>query len=117
MGNQMKYSSQLTRLILRDWFKRNWLATSLMTVFSAAAFVSFVNPIISGKQEIATVVRSQQIADKYNAATMITFIELSNGRNTSFVLPNGTIPPAPGSSIRVMHNQHLLLGDSFQWIQ
>jgi hypothetical protein len=117
MGNQMKYSSQLTRLILRDWFKRNWLTTSLMTVFSAAAFVSFVNPIISGKQEIATVVRSQQIADKYNAATMITFIELSNGRNTSFVLPNGTIPPAPGSSIRVMHNQHLLLGDSFQWIQ
>jgi hypothetical protein len=100
-----------------DWLKQQWTVIAALPVAAALVALYTMNPIISGKQEIATVVRSQQIADKYNAATMITFIELSNGRNTSFVLPNGTIPPAPGSSIRVMHNQHLLLGDSFQWIQ
>jgi hypothetical protein len=100
-----------------DWLKQQWAVIAALPVAAALAALYTMNPIISAKREIATVVRSQQIADKYNAATMITFIELPNGRNASFVLPNGTVPPAPGSSIRVMHSQHLLLGDSFQWIQ
>lgn len=113
----MSTSSKLTRMMVLDWLKQQWAMIALLPVLVATVALYFLNPIISSQQEIAIVVRSQQIADKYNAATLITFIELPNGRNASFVLPNGTVPPAPSSSIRVMHSQHLLLGDSFQWIQ
>jgi hypothetical protein len=116
-GEGMNTSSKLTRIMMFEWLKQQWIVIAALPVAMALVALYSMNPIISGKQEIAIVVRNQQIPDKYNAATLITFIELPNGRNASFVLPNGMVPPAPGSSIRVMHSQHLLLGDSFQFIQ
>jgi hypothetical protein len=104
-------------MMMRDWLKQNWPAVALMPVVAAAAVIFYVNPITSGKIETAFVVRSQQVPSQYQATAVVTFIELPNGRATTLTMPEGTVPPTPGSSIRVMHNQHLLLGDSFQWIQ
>jgi hypothetical protein len=113
----MRLSSQLTRMLVIDWLKQNWSLIIALPI--GAAFISAfaLNPIVSSKPEAVLVVRNQQIPDKYSALTMITFIELPNGRNASLVLPYGAVPPEPGRSIRVMHSQHLLLGDSFQFIQ
>jgi hypothetical protein len=113
----MKSSSQLTRMLVIDWLKQNRGLIIVLPLAIPLIFAFAFNPIVSSKPEAVLVVRNQQIPDKYAAVTIITFIELPNGRNATLVLPNGAVPPAPGSSIRVMHSQHLLLGDSFQFIQ
>jgi hypothetical protein len=110
-------SSKLTRIMAIAWIKENWQALAITPLVLAAAVIFYLNPTISGKIETALVVHSQQLPAYYQATAMIAFIELPNGRSATITIPVGTAPPAPGSSIRVMHSQHLLLGDSFQFIQ
>ncbi len=113
----MKTSLQLIKMIVFDWLKQErWLIIGL-PIMAVLIVVHTVNPVISSKPETVVFIRSQQIIDKYQVYNLIGFVELANGRTAAVSIPNGLVPPVPGSSIRVMHSQHLLLGDSFEWIQ
>jgi hypothetical protein len=113
----MKSSSQLTRMIMLDWLKQQRSMIMLLSFIAVPVALFTLNPIVSSESETVVFIRSQQIPDKYQAYNLIGFIKLANGRTAPVSIPTGQVPPAPGSSIRVMHSQHLLLGDSFQWIQ
>ncbi len=112
----MNGSAKLTRLLLLDWLKQNWVAMLLVPFVVFVIAVYGLNPATSGMSETALLIRVQSVPSQYENK-MMAFVELPTGRTVAVQIPQGIIAPVPGSSIRVMHNQHLLLGDSFQWIQ
>ena len=112
----MKASSKLTRLMVFEWLKQNRMVPFVIPFLALASVAYMLNPVIAREPGTALVIRVQNLPSQYSNS-FIAFIELPDGRTATVPIPQGTLAPAPGNRINVMHNQHLLLGDSFQWIQ
>jgi hypothetical protein len=117
LSEAMRQSSRLTRLILLDGLRTHLPASAILVSVLAVVSVLFYNPVISFKDETVLVIRNQQLPSKYVAVALVSFVETKEGKLGTISVPVGTIPPAPGSSIKVRHNKHLFNSDSFSWMK
>jgi hypothetical protein len=109
----MSPHKKLNRVVFTENLRLAALPVLIFLLFSAGLAVFFLNVPVSSEKLPGKIIRNSLAPDGKSVGSILTFIQLDNGRTVFVSLPYSANLPREGESVLVTRYIKRFFGDSF----